>query len=76
MYVLNLDVSMSVLIVLGEHRAESPVDRTEDHGVGQDLSEARGSSRDRQEHARGEEDEEDDGNEDVCVERGHLSVGT
>lgn len=67
---------MSVLIVLGEDGAEGPVHRAKDHGVGHDLSEARGSSRERQEHARGEEDEEDDRNEDVCVERGHLSVGT
>jgi hypothetical protein len=67
---------MSVLIVLREDGAESPVHRTEHNGVCHNLSEARCSSGKRQEHARGEEDEENHGNEDICIERGHLSVGT
>jgi hypothetical protein len=67
---------MSVLIVLGEDGAESPVDHTEDHAVGHNLSETRGSSGERQEHARGEEDEENNRDEDVCIERGHLLIGT
>ena len=67
---------MSVLIVLREDGAESPVDETEHNRMGQRLSEARRSGGERQEDAGGEEDEEDHGDKDVCIETSHLYVGT
>ena len=70
------DASMSVLIVLGEDGAESPVDETEHNRMGQRLGEARRAGRERQEDAGGEEDEEDHGDEDVCIEASHLLIGT
>ena len=67
---------MSVLIVLGEDGAESPVDETEHNRMGERLGEARGSGGERQEDAGGQEDEENHRDEDVCIEASHLSVGT
>ena len=67
---------MSVLIVLREHRAESPVDCAKHYRMGDGLDEERGAGRESQEDSRGQEDEENHGDEDVCVKRGHLSVGT
>ena len=67
---------MSVLIVLGEDGAESPVDETEHNRMGDRLGEARCSGGERQEDAGGEEDEENHRDEDVCIEASHLSVGT
>lgn len=67
---------MSVLIVLGEDGAESPVDETEHDRMGQRLHEARRSGGERQEDAGGEEDEENHRDEDVRIEASHLSVGT
>ena len=67
---------MSVLIVLREHRAESPVDSAEHYRMSDRLDKERGAGRESQEHSGSEEDEENHRDEDVCVERGHLSVGT
>jgi len=70
------DASMSVLIVLGEDGAESPVDEAKDNRMGERLGEARRAGRERQEDAGGEEDEENHRDEDVRIEASHLSVGT
>ncbi len=70
------DVSMSVLIVLREDGAESPVDETEHSRMGDRLGEARRSGRERQEDAGGEENEENHRDEDVCIEASHLLIGT
>lgn len=60
------------LIILRENGAKPPVDHAKDNGVGHNLGEAPCARRERQEDARGEEDEEEHGNEDVCVEGGHF----
>ena len=67
---------MSVLIVLREDGAESPVDETEHDRMSHRLGEARRAGREREEDAGSEEDEENHGDEDVCIEASHLLIGT
>jgi hypothetical protein len=62
------------LVILRKYRAESPVDETEHHGVGHNLREATGTGRKGEKYARGEEDEKDDGDEDIRIKTGHLSI--
>jgi hypothetical protein len=62
------------LIILRENGAETQVDRAKHNGVRHNLSEAARARREGEEHARGEEDEENHGDNDVGVE--HLSIGT
>jgi hypothetical protein len=68
-------MSMS-LIILRENGAETQVDRTKHSGMSHNLDEATRPGGDGEKDAGGEEDEEDHGDEDVCVEGEHLSVGT
>jgi hypothetical protein len=66
------DLSRSVLIILREHGAERPVDKTEHGSVGHGLDEEPGARREGEEETRSEDDEQNHRDEDICVEGGHL----
>ncbi len=65
-----------LLIILREHGTETPVDEAEDDGVRQGLGEAGRARGESEENPRRQEDEENHGDEDVCVKGGHLYGGT
>lgn len=65
-------MSRFVLIELREEGAESPVDKAEHNGVRHTLDKDAGARRKGQENSRSKDDEENHGDEDVCVEGGHL----
>jgi hypothetical protein len=60
------------LIILREHRPEPPVGGAKDHGVRDGLDKETGAGRESENHAGGQQNEENHGDEDVCVESGHL----
>ena len=58
---------LSVLIILREHHAKTRIHSTEDNGVGEHLHKVRRARRQAQENSRGEEDEEENGDDDVKI---------
>lgn len=63
-----------MLIILGEDGAEGPVGQAEDHRVGQGLHGLARTRREGEKETRGQEDEEEDGNEDIRIKRGHFTL--
>lgn len=59
-------------VILREDSAETQVDRAEDNRMGHNLGEVSCTRRERQEHARGEKNEKNHGDEDIRIKGSHL----